>query len=926
MINLNARSVLNKIEELESVLLIHDPDVAVITETWLHEGIADEEVVPPSYRVFRRDRGTRGGGVALLIKKNIECTAFGGVQVNESIFCKLQLNGVSIIVGAVYRPPNAPLSFLETLSDFLEGHIRDNTKVIIAGDFNLPGLRWDTLVPGATEVKDCELLLEIAYNFNLKQVVNEITRHGPTSGSILDLIFLSDGFREPEIMLHDGLSDHKLISLKCEFGSVTKYKKREPKLVPDFQNADDVTILDYLETTFDNFERSRPVNELWKEFKNAVNYCMAHYVPRKRVNPKKYSPWITREIIQLQRKIKRRRRKKPVNQEEILSMSTQLKEKVHAAKTGFFSVKMTSFMKSAPQKFWSYLSPSKPSLSHLVVDNRDVVEDADIAKAFNEFFHSVFEVSASDVGDCLLERLVDDDTVSMGEVVISEEGIFSLLLELDDKKSAGPDNIPNMFLKRYAEWGAKFLTVVFKASLDQHCVPDDWRRARVVPIYKTGSKFNTGNYRPVSLTCTCCKILEHVLSRSLYDYLESSNFFNEKQHGFRRRLSTVTQLCECAHDFLKCLNDGEQTDAIFLDLSKAFDRVSHVKLLQKLSSLRVDTNVLLWIKSYLSNRSQFVEVNGISSGDLSVFSGVPQGSVLGPVLFLIYVNDIAEEIDSSVTVRLFADDCLIYTSIKGQEDHLRLNTALRKIAIWCETWNMRINRDKTVLLRITNKKTRSIFTYSIENTPLVEVSSLKYLGLVVDSHLKWGLHIEKVYSAAKRKLGYLRRHFRYATVDAKLLAYKTLVRPLLEYGCIVWDPYQQNYIQRLESVQKSAARYILGRYRRAESVSQMMIDLNLESLEERRAAMRLKFIFMMYHNCINTPKDLYLKHYSPRSVRTSHSMMLKPYMCRTQQYQKSFFPRTVEHWNKLSEDIVSSQNPIMFETRLRTFLQLNRLF
>lgn len=191
---------------------------------------------------------------------------------------------------------------------------------------------------------------------------------------------------------------------------------------------------------------------------------------------------------------------------------------------------------------------------------------------------------------------------------------------------------------------------------------------------------------------------------------------------------------------------------------------------------------------------------------------------------------------------------------------------------------------------MTNKKTRSTFTYNIENTPLVEVSSLKYLGLVIDSHLKWSLHIEKVYSAAKRKLGYLRRHFRYATADAKLLAYKTLVRPLLEYGCIVWDPYQLNDIQRLESVQKSAARYILGRYRRAESVSQMMDDLNLESLEERRAAMRLKFVFMMYHNCFNTARDVYLQNYSPRSVRTSHSMTLRPYMCRTLQYQKSFSP------------------------------------
>lgn len=922
MINVNARSVLNKIDELEQILLIHDPDVAVVTETWLHAGISDDEVIPPSYKVIRRDRGARGGGVALLIRKEIECTAFGEAQDNESVFCKIKINGIAVIIGAVYRPPNAPLSFMESIYDFLEKNVKGNEKVIIAGDFNLPGIHWDRLLPGSVNVKDSELLLEMAFNFNLRQVVTDITRQGQTTSSILDLILLSNVFSSYEVTLHDGLSDHKLVFIKCEFGHDEIPNKPVQKYVLDFEKADDVTILDYLEIALDGFDCSLPVNYLWEKFKETVKYCTSHYIPTKRINRKKNNPWVTREVLQLQRKLKRKRRKKPVKEAEILSLSSILKEKLHAAKTNFFSVRMTSFMKTAPQKFWSYLSPSKPSIPHLLVDNRDVLREGDIANEFNRFFHSVFESSANDVGEYTLEGSADGDVVGMDEVVISEEGIFSLLLDLDVKKSEGPDNIPNLFLKRYAEWVAKFLIVIFNASLQQHNVPNDWRRARVVPIYKAGTKNNVNNYRPISLTCTCCKLLEHVLSRCLYEYIERYNKLYKSQHGFRRKLSTVTQLSECAHDFLTGLNSGEQTDAVFLDLSKAFDRVSHAKLLGKLKRLGVDHTLLSWIESYLSRRSQFVDVNGFLSEDLGVSSGVPQGSVLGPVLFLIYINDITEGIDSSITMRLFADDCLIYTRINSLEDHVRLNEALKTIVNWCEKWNMTVNKEKTVLLRITNRKTKSLFTYNLGNSALVEVSSIKYLGVTMDSNMKWNLHLDKIYSSAQRKLGFLRRNFRYATVDAKLLAYKTLVRPLLEYGCVIWDPYQTNQIQRLEKIQKSAARYILNRFRRTESISQMMSELGLETLENRRKVARLKYIFMLQHNYFNTDPDVYISSFLPHSLRIHHNKMLKPYKSRTLQYQKSLFPRTVEEWNSLPKYVVESQNLLVFERNLKEFLRL----
>lgn len=900
-------------------MLLHDPDVVVITETWLHAGITDEEIIPPNYKIMRKDRGSRGGGVALVVKRELECFSLGEVQGNESVFFKVKINCESIIVGAFYRPPNSSIEILEQLYDFLGENVTDGSRVVIAGDFNLPGIQWDTLLPGPVQVRDCEMLLEMAFNFNLDQVVTEITRNGSTGGSVLDLIFLSNNFGTYTVTLHEGMSDHKIVRLETELGKRKHCERLEPKFVPDFSKADDVTILDYLEMAFDNFECCTPVNELWECFKSCVKYCISNYIPYKQIIEKRNNPWVTREILQLQRKLKRKRRKRPVNVAGVSALSSELKERTQVSKTNFFSIKMTSFMKNAPRRFWSYLSPSKPMISQLTIKDEMVVNNYDIATEFNQFFHSVFQCSVSDAGVTLGDRPVLNESVTMEEISISQEGVFALLLELDEKKSGGPDNIPNTFLKRYAEWTSKFLTVIYSASLLQHEIPNDWRRAKVVPIYKAGDRFSVNNYRPISLTCTSCKLLEHILSQRLNIFFENANILFKNQHGFRRKLSTTTQLCECVHDFVSNLNNGDQTDAIFLDLSKAFDRVNHSKLLAKLENYGVDYTLLQWIKAYLSLRTQYVEVNNIHSEDLSVDSGVPQGSVLGPILFLVYINDLVDDLDANVTVRLFADDCLIYTRVREQADQFRLSASLAKIVEWCDHWDMKINSEKSVLLRITNKKSERPFTYTVGLAPLKQVSSLKYLGLIFETHMKWNDHIDKICSAAQRKLGFLRRNFKYATVEAKLVAYKALIRPILEYGCVIWDPYHKKYIERLEKVQRSAARYIMSRYRRTDSVSAMIDDLKLEPLDERRRIIRLKFIFMMSKGCFNIDSTRYLMHNPSHSARLSHDIVFKPYWCKTLQYQKSFFPRTIEEWNHLPEEIVKSIEPKSFENCLRLF-------
>lgn len=231
--------------------------------------------------------------------------------------------------------------------------------------------------------------------------------------------------------------------------------------------------------------------------------------------------------------------------------------------------------------------------------------------------------------------------------------------------------------------------------------------------FKNGDRLLANNYRPISLTSISCKLLEHIISKHILTFLEDNAFFYQYQHGFRRGLSTITQLIETIHDFSSAIDAQEQIDVICIDFAKAFDKVPHSKLLFKLYRAGISETILKWIKAYLNNRRQVVHVDDCFSSTLEVLSGVPQGSVLAPLLFLIYINDINEVTESPVELKLFADDCLIYSRITQATDQIRINRVLHSLHLWCEKWDMEINYTKSTFTHITNKKTVQLFSYNI---------------------------------------------------------------------------------------------------------------------------------------------------------------------------------------------------------------------
>lgn len=375
-------------------------------------------------------------------------------------------------------------------------------------------------------------------------------------------------------------------------------------------------------------------------------------------------------------------------------------------------------------------------------DTQSPLSDADCPVAFNNFFTSVFTQE-----DCSTVPLIPDfEYPFMEPIDITADGITSLINNLKLSTSSGIDNINSKILKNTVTISSQILCHIFRQSLTSGELPLDWKIAKVIPVFKGDNKYSPRNYRPITLTCICCKLLEHIIASHIYRHLESNNFFYFNQHGFRKGLSCETQLLEFTTELHSSMNNKQQTDCVFLDFSKAFDRVAHCRLISKLSALRFDSLTLSWLRNFLSLRQQFTGVNNQSSLISDVTSGVPQGSVLGPLLFLIFINDLPQNISSQL--RLFADDCILYRTIITPDDHLLLQNDLNLVSLWCSTWQMTLNSDKCKVMSFSRKHSNFSFSYVLNNTAVPLTSSYKYLGIELTTNLSWNTHITAICAKA----------------------------------------------------------------------------------------------------------------------------------------------------------------------------------
>jgi hypothetical protein len=352
-----------------------------------------------------------------------------------------------------------------------------------------------------------------------------------------------------------------------------------------------------------------------------------------------------------------------------------------------------------PKRFWSYVKSKRQENVGVppLKDEHGYIRSENDRKTeiLNAQFQSVY--TREDISS--MPDMGPSPYPNMERIRVSNNGVLKLLRDLDPYKAAGPDNIPPFILKEAADEVSWILTSLFQQSLDTGIVPNDWKEAIIVPAYKKGEKHQPSNYRPISLTSIACKIMEHVMHSSIMRHLDTHQILCDNQHGFRKRRSCETQLIVTLDNIIKNYAKGDQVDVILLDFAKAFDKVPHSRLLHKLSFYGIERNTLRWIREFLTNRSQRVVVDGQMSGNLQVLSGVPQGTVLGPLLFLAYINDMPS-CTRNLDTRLFADDTLLFRPIRTPKDATMLQEDLAALEEWENTWQMNFNPSKCTVIRI----------------------------------------------------------------------------------------------------------------------------------------------------------------------------------------------------------------------------------
>ena len=352
---------------------------------------------------------------------------------------------------------------------------------------------------------------------------------------------------------------------------------------------------------------------------------------------------------------------------------------------------------------------------------------------------------------------------------------------------------------------------------------------------------------------------------------------------------------------------------VILDFSKAFDTVPHKKLLHKLEHYGVDGALNNWIKNFLIDRKQRVLVDGEFSDYGKVLSGVPQGTVLGPLLFLCHINDLPTSVKSQV--RLFADDCLLYRKIESQSDQQVLQNDLVELEKWASTWGMRFNATKCYVMSIHRSQQPLTKYYSLDNHILQQVNENPYLGLTFSKDLQWSPHINKICSKANSTLGFIRRNLRKCNEAFKETAYIALVRSVLEYSCTVWDPHLDKDINQLERIQRNAARFIKNDYSRHSSVTSLMKALKWQPLHTRRKEKRLILMFKIINNLVAIPPDNL--QFNQRPHRNKHNKQILVKQSNVDSYKFSFTPRTIIDWNNLAQREVDCQTVNSFKAVLQ---------
>ena len=866
-----------KKNELQQRIVTEKPMIVAVTEINPKNGKdmneADYSLDGFSMHPVNLENPKNGRGIIIYTHNSIEKSVIKLKVTNafeESCLLEVRLrNGDFLLFGCIYRSPTQTPTSAEN-NDHLNTLLRSLSSksyshVCLVGDFNYRDINWKSGTTPHGEGSKEAAFMEAVRDCFLFQHVEEPTRiRGNDNPSLIDLILTNEELQVSDVVHHAplGKSDHSVITFN--YHCYLDFSK--PRICYQYNKADFESMIKDLEST--NWKQkflleggNKDPETLWNILKAKLLELRNKYVPTRKINAgadyTRGSFPINKDVQQAikdkhshhRRWIRCKQRGDNTLREAYTKSRKKVKKLIRQSKRAF-EKGLAAMSKKNPKLFWKYVRSklrTKSGVSPLLKDKNNPnslqFDDAEKANILQDQFCSVFTKEQS--GSTPTPTLEKRTDMEITDLKIVEEWVRNEILALNMNKSCGPDDISPLLLIKLVDFVTGPLTLVMNASIINGVLPFDWKNAFVTPIFKKGARNLPENYRPISLTSVVCKLMEKMVKDAVLAHLIENNLLSKKQFGFVSGRSTVTQLLNYLDKCAEIVANGGVVDSIYFDFSKAFDTVPHQRLSVKIRAYGIQGNSLSWIEAFLSGREQRVRVNGELSASKPVISGIPQGSVLGPLLFVLYINDLPDSVQSNLL--LFADDTKIFRQVSTTEDAEALQKDIDALNLWSEKWLLKFNIDKCHVLSLGKfDKIMHTHRYKLYGDELEHVFEEKDLGVIIDMELTFEEHMASKIKKANGIMGLIRRTFSFLDAETFRKLYTSFVRPHLEYANTVWSPFLRKHIKMLESVQERATKLVDGM--KSMEYGERLQKLDLPTLQHRRERGDMIQVWKHFHS------------------------------------------------------------------------------
>lgn len=920
--HINIRSIFTGFDDFARIVEENDFDVIMVTETWLNDGVESAVVCLPGYKIFRKDRVYgRGGGVAAYVKSVYNCTEFNfNFLVNEQLeflFLRIRISKITLGLAVFYRPPQTNLNnLINDFDNILSTVCTDVDEIVCLGDFNVNFLNFNNPI---------EMCFE---SYNLKQILNEPTRITGRTSTLLDPIFVSntDIINSVGTFSVDNLSDHNMVFCDMKFNRVNI----NPKYVTYrcFKQFDhDIFLHDLISLPWFDIIQENNIDRKIDLFNYYILSLFDIHAPVRNVRvTKPKAPWLTANLkLIMKERDKARQRfnrtKSDVDWLRYKELRNYTVSMVRREKAGYINFVNS---KNNLRKTWSTLR----NLNICPNTNKDIPAELSDSNEINNYFATFFQ-DTSNVCDEKIEfydsNLFNHNNKFTFTLTTIDE-VSTILSELKSN-AYGMDNISLTMLRYCCPYIVQFIVHIINCCIEQNYFPNVWKVAIGRPLPKKSNPLTFTDLRIISILPTLSKVYERILYNQIHQYCEINNLIPESQSGFRKGYCTATALANLTDDIFTSLDKGLVSVLVLLDFSKAFDTINHRLLCAKLKFYGFQDSSLNLVTSYLSDRWQTVCYNNTYSSKLEILSGVPQGSILGPLFFIIYTADILKSIETC-KVQAYADDTQIYYSFDAK-DYLRachlINSELNNVKSLSFDHNLKLNSNKSSLMLFGNKNNVSFLkdhlNIHIEGSPLQFVNECRNLGILLDTNLRFREHVKKLIqkSYSSLKILYSSRHL--LNTKLKIMLCESLVLSQFNYCDFIYgsciDSFDKNRIQK---VQNSCCRFVY-KLRKYDHVSRNINDTNWLSMDNRRKHHLMNFVHTLLTS-VNSPRTLkskFITRSNIHAVNVRHKNKFTFPRHRLAMFRRSFVYNAIQLYN-LTPDELKILNINKFKYKSKLFL------